>query len=115
MTTGKQSQLIAWTPVLKLASSLSVKRTRSGSTASEIPTMPHLPGEEPIASTSIPKPTPSTGTRPRQKRGGGRKTAQVTNFGGSGDVDEGEIKISLFASEILTPGYSPPTKTTEQS
>lgn len=96
MTTGEQSQPIVRTPILKLASSLSVKRTRSGSTASEIPTMPHLPGEEHIASTSIPKPTPSTGTRPRQKRGGGRKTAQVTDLGGSGDVDEGGIKISLF-------------------
>jgi len=50
--------------------------------------MPHLPGEEPVASTSIPKPTPSTTARPRQKRGGGRKTAQVTDLGGSGDVDE---------------------------
>ena len=77
---------------MKLATSLSVKRTRSGSTASEIPTMPHLPGEEPVASTSIPKPTPPTATRPRQKRGGGRKTVQVTDLGGAGDVDEGEIK-----------------------
>jgi len=67
--------------------SLSVKRTRSGSTASEVPAMPHLPGEEPVASTSVQKPTP-TAARPRQKRGGGRKTAQVTDLGGSGDVDE---------------------------
>jgi len=67
--------------------SLSVKRTRSGSAASEVPTMPHLPGEDPVASTSVQKPTP-TATRPRQKRGGGRKTAQVTDLGGSGDVDE---------------------------
>ena len=77
--------------------------------------MPHLPGEEPVASTSIPKPAPSAATRPRQKRGGGRKTAQVTDLGGSGDVDEGGIKIPLFASEILTLGSSPPAKTTEQS
>lgn len=77
--------------------------------------MPHLPGEEPIASTSIPKPTPSATTRPRQKRGGGRKTAQVTDLGGSGDADEGEIKMPLFASEILTLGHSPATEATEQS
>lgn len=100
---------------MKLASSLSVKRTRSGSTASEIPTMPHLPGEEPAASASMPKPAPSTATRPRQKRGGGRKTAQVTDLGGSGDVDEGDITMSLFASEILTVRDSPPAKATEQS
>jgi len=50
--------------------------------------MPHIPGEEPVASTSIQKPAPSAATRPRQKRGGGRKTAQVTDLGGSGDVDE---------------------------
>jgi hypothetical protein len=63
--------------------------------------MPHLPGEDPIPGTSSTKPAPTT-TRPRQKRGGGRKTAQLTDFGGSGGADEGEIKISLFASEILT-------------
>jgi len=49
--------------------------------------MPHLPGEDPAASTSVQKLTP-TAARPRQKRGGGRKTAQVTDLGGSGDVDE---------------------------
>ena len=98
---------------LKLASSLSVKRTRSGSTASEIPTMSHLPGEEFVVSTSIPKPTPSTAARPRQKRGGGRKTVQVTDLGGAGDIEEGGIKMSLFASEVLTVRYSPPAKTTE--
>ena len=86
---------------LKLASSHSFKRTRSGSTASEVPTMPHLPGEDPVPGTSTTKPTPAT-TRPRQKRGGGRKTAQLTDLGGSGGAEEGEIKISLFASEILT-------------
>jgi len=114
MTTGKQSRLTIGRP-FELASSLSVKRTRSGSTASEIPTMPHLPGEEPVASTSVPKPTPSTTTRPRQKRGGGRKTVQVTDLGGAGDADEGEIKMSLFASEILTARRSPPAEATEQS
>lgn len=66
----------------------SFKRTRSGSTASEVPTMPHLPGEDPVPSTSTTKPTPSTNTRPRQKRGGGRKTAQLTDLAGSGDADE---------------------------
>lgn len=76
--------------------------------------MSHLPGEEPTASTSIPKPTPSAATRPRQKRGGGRKTVQVTDLGGAGDVDEGEIKLSLFASEILTVCSSPSAKATEQ-
>ena len=86
---------------MKLASSHSFKRTRSGSTASEVPTMPHLPGEDPAPVTSVTKPT-LTSARPRQKRGGGRKTAQLTDFGGSGGADEGEIKISLFASEILT-------------
>lgn len=75
--------------------------------------MPHLPGEDPVASTSTTKPTPSTATRPRQKRGGGRKTAQLTDLGGSGDADEGEIKLSLFASEILTGCNSPPTQATE--
>jgi len=65
----------------------SFKRTRSGSTTSEVPTMPHLPGEDSVPGTSVTKPTPAT-ARPRQKRGGGRKTAQVTDFGGSGDVDE---------------------------
>lgn len=71
--------------------------------------MPHLPGEEPVASTSVQKPT-HTAARPRQKRGGGRKTAQVTDLGGSGDVDEGEIKMPLFASEFLTLDTVPPPK-----
>ena len=70
--------------------------------------MPHQPGEDAAAGISITKPVPSTSTRPRQKRGGGRKPAQATDLGGSGDVDEGEIKISLFASEILTAGHSAP-------
>jgi len=44
--------------------------------------MPHPPGEDPVPSTSTAKPTPSTNTRPRQKRGGGRKIAQLTDLAG---------------------------------
>ena len=101
---------------LKLAPSPSVKRTRSGSTASEIPTMPHPPGEEPIASTSVPKPTPSTVARPRQKRGGGRKTVQVTDLGGAGDADEGEDQNILICLRISHGcEHSSPAEATEQN
>ena len=72
--------------------------------------MPHLPGEEPVASTSIPKPVPSTAARPRQKRGGGRKTAQVTDLGATGDAEEGVIKYPYLPPKFSRFDTVPPQK-----
>lgn len=70
-----------------------MKRTRSASATSDRPILSTVSREDPISATgSKATPTPSVpppAPKPRQKRGGGRKSVQVAESVASVEVDEG--------------------------
>jgi len=76
--------------------SVSMKRTRSASATSDRPIMSTVSREDPVSATgSKATPTPSVpppAPKPRQKRGGGRKSVQVAESVASVEIDEAPPK-----------------------
>lgn len=66
--------------------------------------MSNISREDPVsASGSKATPTPSVvPPKPRQKRGGGRKSVQVAESVASVEVDEGTANHRSFSSPVLT-------------
>jgi len=73
--------------------SISVKRTRSGSATSELPIMSNLSRDDAVSVCgSKGNPVQTAASKPRQKRGGGRRSAQVAESVASAEVDEAPQK-----------------------